>query len=126
MLYFFFFKHKTAYERRISDWSSDVCSSDLQTATHDRYGPVPFWDTGRNQIVLLELMEPEAVRNIMASELAMAREKGYMNTSFHGDNAVFLFLGAWERGIEFDYEAAYEYLRKNANDPQGPRGYLPE
>src|SRR3546814_1126436 len=25
----FFFKHKTAYERRISDWSSDVCSSDL-------------------------------------------------------------------------------------------------
>src|SRR3546814_5894344 len=26
---FFFFKQKTAYERRISDWSSDVCSSDL-------------------------------------------------------------------------------------------------
>src|SRR3546814_3320873 len=29
---FFFFKQKTAYEMRISDWSSDVCSSDL-TAT---------------------------------------------------------------------------------------------
>src|SRR3546814_9841463 len=27
--FFFFFKHKTAYEMRISDWSSDVCSSDL-------------------------------------------------------------------------------------------------
>src|SRR3546814_6302337 len=27
---FFFFKQKTAYEVRISDWSSDVCSSDLQ------------------------------------------------------------------------------------------------
>src|SRR3546814_9743447 len=27
--FFFFFKQKTAYERRISDWSSDVCSSDL-------------------------------------------------------------------------------------------------
>src|SRR3546814_3641181 len=26
---FFFFMHKTAYEMRISDWSSDVCSSDL-------------------------------------------------------------------------------------------------
>src|SRR3546814_10718777 len=26
---FFFFKHKTAYEMRISDWSLDVCSSDL-------------------------------------------------------------------------------------------------
>src|SRR3546814_4441030 len=30
MLIFFFFKQKTAYEMRISDWSSDVCSSDLQ------------------------------------------------------------------------------------------------
>src|SRR3546814_18716132 len=29
MLMFFFFKQKTAYEMRISDWSSDVCSSDL-------------------------------------------------------------------------------------------------
>src|SRR3546814_12054320 len=29
MVFFFFFKHKTAYEMRISDWSSDVCSSDL-------------------------------------------------------------------------------------------------
>src|SRR3546814_6225926 len=29
MCYFFFFKQKTAYEMRISDWSSDVCSSDL-------------------------------------------------------------------------------------------------
>src|SRR3546814_7933505 len=30
-IYFFFFKQKTAYEMRISDWSSDVCSSDLPT-----------------------------------------------------------------------------------------------
>src|SRR3546814_1378863 len=30
-MYFFFFKQKTAYEMRISDWSSDVCSSDLFT-----------------------------------------------------------------------------------------------
>src|SRR3546814_2080869 len=29
---FFFFKQKTAYEMRISDWSSDVCSSDLRLA----------------------------------------------------------------------------------------------
>src|SRR3546814_1920019 len=30
MCVFFFFKQKTAYEMRISDWSSDVCSSDLE------------------------------------------------------------------------------------------------
>src|SRR3546814_11758248 len=35
--FFFFFKQKTAYEMRISDWSSDVCSSDLPP------GPVLGW-----------------------------------------------------------------------------------
>ena len=52
----------------------------------------------------------------------MARERGYMNTSFHGDNAGFLYNGARHRGIPFDYAAAYEYMRKNATDPKGPRG----
>src|SRR3546814_4014914 len=33
--FFFFFKQKTAYEMRISDWSSDVCSSDLSGTTSD-------------------------------------------------------------------------------------------
>src|SRR3546814_17681917 len=32
---FFFFKQKTVYEMRISDWSSDVCSSDLASAWRD-------------------------------------------------------------------------------------------
>src|SRR3546814_9289453 len=32
-MFFFFFKQKTAYEMRISDWSSDVCSSDLERLT---------------------------------------------------------------------------------------------
>src|SRR3546814_6934127 len=36
----FFFKQKTAYEMRISDWSSDVCSSDLQVAAAVSEGPV--------------------------------------------------------------------------------------
>src|SRR3546814_7986661 len=35
---FFFFKQKTAYELRISDWSSDVCSSDLRSAERRRLG----------------------------------------------------------------------------------------
>src|SRR3546814_697971 len=34
---FFFFKQKTAYEMRISDWSSDVCSSDLIGGVTDLY-----------------------------------------------------------------------------------------
>src|SRR3546814_5480641 len=41
--FFFFFKQKTAYEMRISDWSSDVCSSDLAqpVRTLDRVEHVP-------------------------------------------------------------------------------------
>src|SRR3546814_6118407 len=35
---FFFFKQKTAYEMRISDWSSDVCSSDLSPLDRVRAG----------------------------------------------------------------------------------------
>src|SRR3546814_12083493 len=41
---FFFFKQKTAYEMRISDWSSDVCSSDLQAASGS--DEVRFSDNG--------------------------------------------------------------------------------
>src|SRR3546814_4471622 len=43
-VYVFFFKQKTAYEMRISDWSSDVCSSDLpQGACRLLRGKLPQW-----------------------------------------------------------------------------------
>ena len=98
----------------------------VRTAEYDRYGQVPLWDTGRNQVVLLTLLEPDVKLNILRSQLDIARESGYMGTSFHGDNAVLMYLGDWERGLKFDWAAAYEYLRKNATDPHGPRGYLAE
>src|SRR3546814_2588345 len=44
MYVFFFFKQKTAYEMRISDWSSDVCSSDLQR--HQGLAHLEFGDGG--------------------------------------------------------------------------------
>src|SRR3546814_4158849 len=46
----FFFKQKTAYEMRISDWSSDVCSSDLKERDSDqrqRYSQYIANDMGR-------------------------------------------------------------------------------
>src|SRR3546814_4937618 len=53
---FFFFKQKTAYEMRISDWSSDVCSSDLlprARATDRGDEPVPVRASGRRLARLL-------------------------------------------------------------------------
>src|SRR3546814_15225783 len=51
---FFFFKQKTAYEMRISDWSSDVCSSDLQGDGHTLRADVTIganFDDGRGNAV---------------------------------------------------------------------------
>src|SRR3546814_8820209 len=47
--FIFFFKQKTAYEMRISDWSSDVCSSDLNDrfTSSPRYGTVGKDNSGR-------------------------------------------------------------------------------
>ena len=95
-------------------------------AEYDRYSPIAFWDTGRNQIVLLTLLEPDVKTNILRTHLEMARESGWMHTSFYGDHAVFMYLGDWERGLPFDYASVYEFLRKNATDPAGPRGDLAE
>src|SRR3546814_5473125 len=39
--FFFFFKQKTAYEMRISDWSSDVCSSDLSRSAPNNRASSP-------------------------------------------------------------------------------------
>src|SRR3546814_7784919 len=48
----FFFKHKTAYEMRISDWSSDVCSSDLWPDAADFDARLCDWGiTAAHQVV---------------------------------------------------------------------------
>src|SRR3546814_131748 len=53
MLSFFFFKQKTAYEVRISDWSSDVCSSDLVAAAGA--GALGAWAEGALLLFLFSL-----------------------------------------------------------------------
>src|SRR3546814_8507080 len=62
----FFFKQKTAYEMRISDWSSDVCSSDLLP---DSYS----YDRGERRQAVLDRMQ-RAMKETM-SELWPRRSK---------------------------------------------------
>src|SRR3546814_2609439 len=66
----FFDKQKTAYEMRISDWSSDVCSSDLGPRAHVvEYGS----GSGRKTRLLLEaLKDPVAYTPIEISHSALA------------------------------------------------------
>src|SRR3546814_11306930 len=55
---FFFFKQKTAYEMRISDWSSDVCSSDL---------PVPHLLRLRRALDIGEIIAVEDLEGLIAA-----------------------------------------------------------
>src|SRR3546814_5420771 len=70
LLFFFFFKQKTAYEMRISDWSSDVCSSDLSL---DLFEQEPRLDQAR-AIGALLAERLEAVRGTPG--VADVRTKG--------------------------------------------------
>src|SRR3546814_6744932 len=57
-LFFFFFKQKTAYEMRISDWSSDVCSSDLQEELAPLASRIePIVDEGETGSVVMRQLE---------------------------------------------------------------------
>src|SRR3546814_1390076 len=67
LFFFFFFKQKTAYEMRISDWSSDVCSSDLEVATADHWHHPRF--RARRRLVELSLV-------CRARELLRGRGRG--------------------------------------------------
>src|SRR3546814_6200646 len=53
---FFFFKQKTAYEMRISDWSSDVCSSDLIAQILAFLGVRPQWEPASGRVTGFEIL----------------------------------------------------------------------
>src|SRR3546814_3676290 len=70
VLLVFFFKQKTAYEMRISDWSSDVCSSDLvceQAVDHSALGVVrPIAKALHEVGVLVALVDERLERSLPA------------------------------------------------------------
>src|SRR3546814_18433050 len=67
---FFFFKQKTAYEMRISDWSSDVCSSDLGLSQPYPYGAARL---RARRISLFRLSAAAAGRGAARDALCAAR-----------------------------------------------------
>src|SRR3546814_8964076 len=69
LITFFFFKQKTAYEVRISDWSSDVCSSDLSFET----SCTPCWP--RLPRLLEQLAKAEGEVRLRSEELTKARAR---------------------------------------------------
>src|SRR3546814_2777939 len=80
--FFFFFKQKTAYEMRISDWSSDVCSSDLvMPNVVKRSGdPEPFREDklreGIGHAIYKRPVSPEMVDHAVDSVMRKLRGTG--------------------------------------------------
>src|SRR3546814_7753928 len=72
MYRFFFFKQKTAYEMRISDWSSDVCSSDLKVEIEEG------GDQRRPVARLPETLLHDIIQGVdeIAGMFTLARERG--------------------------------------------------
>src|SRR3546814_13497402 len=89
--FFFFFKQKTAYEMRISDWSSDVCSSDL-----------PYRHSTIGSMADLDAASLEDVRS-------------WFRAHYGPNNAVLVLAG------DIDAEAARPLVEKYFGDiPRGP------
>src|SRR3546814_16801327 len=113
--FFFFFKQKTAYEMRISDWSSDVCSSDLQRGGVLR---------GLPSTVTLHLIGdyPATIR----SPLRHCEERRHEALSSHrpcaaraGDCFAALAMTPTDaRGILPDFNRVYSYTIRNNGPPR--------
>src|SRR3546814_6226803 len=100
---FFFFKQKTAYELRISDWSSDVCSSDLDFITVD--------------------MDPHntAAAGAMFKKLGVGfqavNDKGEDFLRAYADDMDFVFLDAYD----FDHGKHSEMRQRRYKDRKSTR-----
>src|SRR3546814_18269438 len=79
-LIFFFFKQKTAYEMRISDWSSDVCSSDLAG------------DTGSPEVQVAILSE--RIKNLTEHLQTHAKD-------FHSRRGLLVMVGQRRRLLDY-------------------------
>src|SRR3546814_5966749 len=94
MLCFLFFKQKTAYEMRISDWSSDVCSSDLlldadgKIVSPDdpekwrRKGEGKFVPVGTNPGKSVHLMDIHAEKGLQCADCHFAQDS-------HGNGFIY-------------------------------------
>lgn len=82
-----------------------------------------FWDTFRNKLPLLTIIEPKIKLDIIKSCIDMGTKSGFMPTFFHGDHATSMVAGSYLRGLtDFDVEEAYRLVKKNATEVGGPRG----
>src|ERR1044071_221433 len=87
-MFFFFFKQKTAYEISTRDWSSDVCSSDLQGGVHPR-----LFRSGRRRHGAHQGCDRNARIGRGRVIMALAEVLPPVNATLNATSAILLFVG---------------------------------
>src|SRR3546814_1043477 len=90
---FFFFKQKTAYEMRISDWSSDVCSSDLTDVFYkvdDENYLILFTRLGRQEAAFKAKVIADEIQKLVVGELPAGHEVIVSSTVAEVDRSLVL------------------------------------
>src|SRR3546814_2272927 len=97
LVFFFFFKQKTAYEMRISDWSSDVCSSDLPSLAASRADPAETYSAALDRWLASGAADLDERLPVVLADLGLdlggAPEQALM-TSLSGGQAARVGLAA--------------------------------
>src|SRR3546814_20084519 len=110
---FFFFNQKTAYEMRISDWSSDVCSSDLVVAV-EAPGELPAVHIWAEQSRPVGHGAELAVHpRVGEAHVEVGSERGLGEPSAHGSRE-----GLPQRGCQADHRGA-RFEDRLQPDPHG-------
>src|SRR3546814_14478526 len=103
MISFFFVKQKTAYEMRISDWSSDVCSSDLPITAIlniggkviDKVWPDPT-EAAKAKVRMMEMAQAGELEALKADvQVALAQIEVNKAEAQSGS----LFIGGWRPAV---------------------------
>ena len=112
-----------------SDVDGSYLDANGQIANSERkhYSLPSLWDTFRNKLVLLSILDKDLTADIIQSMIDRGNISGYMPIFFHGDHAASFITSAYSRGVDqFNVKDAYKLLLKNAYESDGPREHLQE
>ncbi|RKD91329.1 putative alpha-1,2-mannosidase [Mangrovibacterium diazotrophicum] len=112
-----------------SDVNGEFTDENHEVVKKDfRYYTLPsIWDTYRNKLVLLSMLEPDVTNDVIQSMIDRGEKSGFMPTFFHGDHAAAFIAGSYLRGLRgYDVKSAYNLLLRNATVEGGTRPYITE
>ncbi|TAN17385.1 MAG: glycoside hydrolase family 92 protein [Chitinophagaceae bacterium] len=105
----------------------DVKGNVIRSVNFNYYTLPSLWDTYRNKLILMQMLEPEVTRDVIKSLIDRGEKTGFIPTFFFGDPACVFIEGAYLRGLRgFNVKEAYRLMINNATLAGGTRPYIEE